>query len=304
MAVTAMQQGASDYLLKDRIARLGSAVRRALTEVEERKEHKRMEAQFIEAQKMEIVGQLAGGVAHDFNNVLGVIMGYSDLILQDLGPDTPVRPYLEEIRLATKRAAGLTQQLLIFSRRQAVLPGILDLNKVIEDSETMLRRLIDENIEMSIICDESIGRIRADGGYVWQVLMNMVVNARDAMPDGGKLTIRTSKATLDEAFVRNHPGARAGDYILLSIADTGMGMDEEIKSRIFDAFFTTKSAGKGTGLGLATCHTIIRQSEGYVDVSSRPGEGTKFEIYFPETHQPDSPAAGYATPGLPQKKGT
>jgi two-component system, cell cycle sensor histidine kinase and response regulator CckA len=304
MAVAAMQQGASDYLLKDRIGRLGPAVRRALQEVEERKERKRLEAQFIEAQKMEVVGQLAGGVAHDFNNVLGVIMGYSDLILQDFSPETPVQQYVEEIRHATKRAVGLTRQLLIFSRKQAVQPGVLDLNKVVEESETMLRRLIEENIEMKIVYGENIGRIKADAGYLWQVLMNMVVNARDAMPDGGRLTIQTSKVTLDEAYVQSHPGAQAGDYSLLRIADTGIGMSDEVKSRMFEAFFTTKPAGKGTGLGLATCQTIVRQSEGYIDVSSQPGQGTTFDIYFPQTDQPDSAMAGPGKPDQPQKKGT
>lgn len=304
MAVAAMQQGAADYLLKDRIGRLGPAVRRALQEVENHNERKRLEAQFIEAQKMEVVGQLAGGVAHDFNNVLGVIMGYSDLIMQDFGPETPVLQYLEEIRLATKRAAGLTQQLLIFSRKQAVQRCVLDLNKVIEESEAMLRRLIDENIEMKIVYGENIGRIKADAGYIWQVLMNMAVNARDAMPDGGSLTIRTSKAALDEAYVKNHPGTYAGDYSLLSITDTGVGMSDEVKSKIFEAFFTTKPAGKGTGLGLATCQTIIRQSEGCIDVSSQPGEGTTFNIYFPQTEQRDSAMAHPGKPDQPQKKGT
>jgi two-component system cell cycle sensor histidine kinase/response regulator CckA len=304
MAVAAMQQGASDYLLKDRIGRLGPAVRRALKEVEDRKEHKRLEAQFIEAQKMEVVGQLAGGVAHDFNNVLGVIMGYSDLLLEDLGPETPAHQYLEEIRLATKRAAGLTRQLLIFSRKEAVQPGVLDLNKIIEESEAMLRRLIDENIELKIIYDETIGRIKADGGHIWQVLMNMVVNARDAMPDGGRLTIQTSQAVLDEDYVKSHPGARAGNYSLLRIGDTGVGMSDEVKSQIFAAFFTTKPAGKGTGLGLATCQTIIRQCEGHIDVSSHLGEGTTFEIYFPRTDQPNSAMADGENPNQPQKKGT
>jgi signal transduction histidine kinase len=303
-AVAAMQQGAADYLLKDRIVRLGTAVRRALQDVEDRKERKRLEAQFIEAQKMEVVGQLAGGVAHDFNNVLGVIMGYSDLMTQDVGLNSPVRQYLEEIRLATRRAAGLTQQLLIFSRKQAVQPGVLDLNKIIEESEAMLRRLIDENIEMKIVYDAGIGRIKADGGYIWQVLMNMVVNARDAMPEGGRLTIRTSKAVLDEAYVQSHPGARAGDYCQLSISDTGIGMCDEIKSRIFEAFFTTKPTGKGTGLGLATCQTIVKQSEGYIDVSSQPGKGTTFDIYFPKTDQPNSAPTGDEDPDQPQKKGT
>jgi two-component system, cell cycle sensor histidine kinase and response regulator CckA len=285
LAVMAMQQGAADYLLKDRIARLGPAVSRALQEVEERAERKRLEAQFIEAQKMEVVGQLAGGVAHDFNNVLAVIMGYSDLIAQDLGSDHPLQKYAEEIRLASKRAAGLTQQLLIFSRKQTVQAEVLDLNEVVESMEKMLRRLVDENVEMTVVRGEQIGQIRADSGYVWQVLMNLVVNARDAMPNGGKLTIETSDATLDDDYAETHPGVFSGDYVMLSVRDTGVGMSEEVKTRMFEAFFTTKPKGKGTGLGLVTCQTIVRQLGGHIDVSSEVGQGTTFKIYFPRIEQ-------------------
>ncbi|HEV3273210.1 MAG TPA: response regulator [Candidatus Methylacidiphilales bacterium] len=287
MAVMAMQQGAADYLLKDRTARLGPAVRRALKEVEERSERKRLEAQFIEAQKMEVVGQLAGGVAHDFNNVLAVIMGYGDLIVQDLGAEHPLQKYVEEIRLAAKRAAGLTQQLLIFSRKQTVQAVALDLNEVVEGMDKMLRRLIDENVEMTMVCGERIAEIKADSGYVWQVLMNLVVNARDAMPNGGKLTIATSAVTLDETYARAHPGTAPGEYAMLSVADTGVGMSEEVKARLFEAFFTTKPKGKGTGLGLVTCQTIVRQSGGYIECTSEPGQGTTFKVYFPQIGQPD-----------------
>ena len=208
-------------------------------------ERKRLEAQFIEAQKMEVVGQLAGGVAHDFNNILAVIMGYSELIVQDLGPDHPLQKYIEEIRHAAERAAGLTRQLLIFSRKQTVQAVVLDLNEVVEGMDKMLRRLIDENIEMTMVYGEQIGQIKADSGYVWQVLMNLVVNARDAMPNGGKLTIATSNVTLDEAYAQAHPGATPGDYVMLSVSDTGTGMTEEVKARLFEAFFTTKAGGQG-----------------------------------------------------------
>jgi len=286
MAVAAMQRGAADYLLKDRITRLGPAVRRALQKVEEHGERRRLEAQFIEAQKMEVVGQLAGGVAHDFNNVLAVIMGYSELVMQDLAPDHPLQKYIEEIRLAGKRAAGLTQELLIFSRKQTVQAEVLNLNEVVESMDKMLRRLIDENIEMTMVCGEHIGQIKADSGYVWQVVMNLVVNARDAMPNGGKLVIETSDARLDEAYAQAHPGATPGDYVMLSVRDTGTGMTEDVKARIFEAFFTTKPKGKGTGLGLLTCQTIIRQSGGHIDVSSEPGKGTAFKIYFPRIGGP------------------
>jgi two-component system, cell cycle sensor histidine kinase and response regulator CckA len=281
MAVQAMQQGAADYLLKDRIARLGPAVQRALHENEDHAEHKRLEARFIEAQKMEVVGQLAGGIAHDFNNVLAVIMGYSDLIMQDLGPEHPLQKYVEEVRQAAKRAAGLTQQLLIFSRKQTVQPVELDLNEVIGGMKTMLQQLINENIEMTMECEENIGHIKADSGYVWQVLMNLVVNARDAMPNGGKLVITTGTATLDEAYAEAHPGVVPGPYLMLSVSDTGVGMTEEVRGRIFEAFFTTKAAGKGTGLGLVTCQTIVRQSGGHIEIESEVGKGTTFRVYFP-----------------------
>jgi signal transduction histidine kinase len=282
LAVMAMQQGAADYLLKDRLARLGPAVNRALKQVEERAELKRLEAQFIETQKMEVVGHLAGGVAHDFNNVLGVIMGYSDLIIQELGPKHQLHQYVEEIRHATMRAAGLTQQLLIFSRKQTVKPVELNLNEVVEGMRKMLHQLINENIELTLSLDEKIGLIKADSGYIWQVLMNLVVNARDAMLQGGKLTIKTGCATLDEDEAQAHPGAKAGDYVVLSVTDTGTGMSAEVKARLFEAFFTTKAEGKGTGLGLVTCQTIIRQSGGHVEVISEPGKGTTFNIFFPQ----------------------
>jgi len=304
MAVTAMQQGAADYLLKDRLTRLGSAVRRALHEVEEHIERKRLEAQFIEAQKMEVVGQLAGGVAHDFNNVLAVIMGYSDLIVQDLGPDHPLQKYIEEIRHASKRAAGLTQQLLIFSRKQTVQAVVLDLNEVVESMEKMLRRLVDENVEMTVVYGNPIGQIKADSGYVWQVLMNLVVNARDAMPNGGKLAIETSTVLLDEAYAQAHPGTTPGDYVMLSISDTGIGMTEEVKAHLFEAFFTTKPVGKGTGLGLITCQTVIRQSGGHIDVSSELGQGTTFHIYFPRIDRPQQVVASPLTKTVPLRRGT
>jgi two-component system cell cycle sensor histidine kinase/response regulator CckA len=284
MAVAAVIQGAADYLLKDRITRLGPAVRRALKEIQERREHKRLEAQFIEAQKMEVVGHLAAGVAHDFNNILSIIMGYSDII-SERTTDNEANQYLNEIRLATTRAVGLTQQLLIFSRRQSVQAEVVNLNEVVESMEKMLGRLIDENIEMSILCDQETGQIKADSGYIGQVLMNLAVNARDAMPEGGKLTVKTSPVEIDETFAEGHPGINPGRYALLSITDTGIGMSEETRSKIFEAFFTTKPIGKGTGLGLATCQTIVRLSDGYIDVLSELGVGTTFNIYFPSVEQ-------------------
>jgi two-component system, cell cycle sensor histidine kinase and response regulator CckA len=303
-AVEAIKQGAADYLLKDRIARLGPAVRRALDGVEERAERKRLEAQFIETQKMEVVGHLAGGVAHDFNNVLGVIMGYSDMVVEELGADHPLKQYLEEIRHATTRAAGLTQQLLIFSRKQTVKATELNLNEVIKGVEKMLRQLINENIELTLELDEQIGPIKADSGHIWQVLMNLVVNARDAMLQGGKLEIKTGVATRDDDYTQTHPDVKPGDYVTLSVSDTGMGMTDEVKERLFEAFFTTKGEGKGTGLGLVTCQTIIRQSDGHIDVSSELGKGTTFKIYFPQVAKQTSVALETVQKISPVRGGT
>jgi len=184
------------------------------------------------------------------------------------------------------RAAGLTRQLLVFSRRQLVLPVVLDLNDVVKDLSKMLRRLIDENIEMTIVPGKQIGRVKADSGYVGQVLMNLVVNARDAMPNGGKLTIATNNVTLDENYAHAHAGVSPGNYVMLSVSDTGTGMTDEVKAHLFEAFFTTKPKGKGTGLGLATCQTIVQQSGGHISVYSEVGKGTTFKIYFPRVEQP------------------
>ena len=316
-AIDSLKGGATDYVLKQHLSRLVPAVRRAMQEGEERAERRRLEAQFIEAQKMEVIGHLASGVAHDFNNILAVIVGYSDLMMQDLSPDDPLRKHVGEIRHATERAAGLTRQLLIFSRKQTVQPVVLDLNDVVKDLNKMLRRLIDENIEMTMVPGKQIGRIKADFGYVGQVLMNLVVNARDAMPNGGKLTIATNNVTLDENYSprgagvcaspggaslltpqgkHTHTGAipglpaeasaKAGDYVMLSVSDTGTGMTDEVKAHLFEAFFTTKPKGKGTGLGLATCRTIVQQSGGHIGVYSEVGKGTTFKIYFPRVEQP------------------
>jgi two-component system, cell cycle sensor histidine kinase and response regulator CckA len=281
MAVAAMRQGASDYLLKDRMIRLGSAVQRVLKEVEDRAERKRLELQFIEAQKMEVIGQLAGGVAHDFNNVLAVIMGYSELIMQDIDAAHPAQKYIDEVRHAARRAAGLTQQLLIFSRKQTVQAVELDLNEVVRSMEKMLRQLINENVDMMVEFDEDAGLIKADSGYVGQVLMNLVVNARDAMLNGGKIFIETKAVTVEKKSMGDDRGMPPGNYIMLMVSDTGMGMSDDVKAHLFEAFFTTKAAGKGTGLGLVTCQTIIRQTGGYIDFSSEVGKGTTFRIYFP-----------------------
>jgi len=285
-AIDALKSGATDYILKDRLSRLCPAIRRALLEVAAQQENRRLEAQFIEGQKMDVIGQLASGVAHDFSNIIAIIMGYSDLLSRHLEPGSPLLKHTETIRHASERAAGLTRQLLIFSRKETVQPVVLDINAVIADLDQMLRRLIDEKIEMTIIPGQHIQRIKADSGYLGQVLMNLIVNARDAMPQGGKLVLATHNVVLDEAHVLAHPGAIPGGHVMLSVSDTGSGMTEEVKTRLFEVFFTTKPKGKGTGLGLATCLSIVSQSNGHISVDSELGKGTTFKIYFPQVDHP------------------
>ena len=244
-----------------------------------------LEAQLRQAQKMEAVGRLAGGVAHDFNNLLGVIMGYSDLSLGLFTPENPVCRYLSEIKRASQRGALLTQQLLAFSRKQVVFPKILNLNDVVRDATKMLQRLVGEDVAVEFRPTIPVASIKADSGQIDQILMNLVVNARDAMPAGGKILIETAHSELDEHYVSQHQGAHAGQHVVLIVSDTGCGMDENIKSQIFEPFFSTKEMGKGTGLGLSTVYGIVKQSEGYIAVYSEPGKGTTFKIYFPMVHE-------------------
>jgi CheY-like chemotaxis protein len=225
------------------------------------------------------------------------------LTINELDPDQKTKSNLETIRAAAEHAAGLTRQLLIFSRRQTVQPVVLDLNDVVKQLDKMLRRLINENIEMTIVPGKQTGRVRADSGHVGQVLMNLVVNARDAMPLGGKLIIATGNVTLDENYARIHAGVLPGEYVMLSVSDTGTGMSEAVKARLFEAFFTTKPQGKGTGLGLATCHTIVRQSGGHIGVYTEPGKGTTFKVYLPRVDQLPDVTAG-ATQTRPWPRGT
>jgi signal transduction histidine kinase/ActR/RegA family two-component response regulator len=243
---------------------------------------RRLEDQFRQAQKMEAVGRLAGGIAHDFNNLLTTILGYSHLILGQMPPEDPQRLDVEEIRKAGDRAAALTKQLLAFSRKQVIEPKVLEVNAIVANMEKMLCRLIGEDIQCVTELDSSAGHIKADLGQLEQVIMNIVVNARDAMPQRGKLTIRTGSSVFDEAFVRHHVGARLGEYASIVVSDTGCGMDTVTKLRIFEPFFTTKELGKGTGLGMATVYGIVKQSEGYVLVDSDPGKGTRIRLYFPQ----------------------
>ena len=244
-------------------------------------ERKRLEAQFLQAQKMESVGRLAGGVAHDFNNLLTVINLNTTFAHQDLPREHPVQEYLGDVLKAADSAANLTRQLLAFSRRQIIEPKVLDLNALIKNTQKMLHRLIGEDIEVVKLASPDLGLVEADVGQIEQVLLNLAVNARDAMPQGGKLTIKTANATLDGGYVRQHLGAVAGQYVMFSVSDTGTGMSDEIKRHLFEPFFSTKDVGKGTGLGLATVYGIVKQHHGYIWVDSEPGEGATFTVYLP-----------------------
>lgn len=248
-------------------------------------ERDRSLAQLQQSQKMEAIGQLAGGVAHDFNNLLSVVLGYADLILADMESDDVTRGDVEEIRRAGERAAALTRQLLMFSRQQVIEPKVLDLNDVLSDVDKMLRRLVGEDVELTTIHGPSLGHIRADPGSVEQVIMNLVVNARDAMPVGGKLTIETANVLLDEEYARAHLEAKPGAHVMLAITDTGSGMDKSTLARIFEPFYTTKEKGKGTGLGLSTVFGIVQQSGGTVWVYSEVGVGTTFKVYLPRVDE-------------------
>ena len=249
-------------------------------------ERRVLERQLRMAQKMEAIGRLSGGIAHDFNNLLGVIIGYIQVIKRSLVPGQPTFEYAEEIEKAGQRAVSLTRQLLAFSRQQVLEPIILNLNTLVSDMEKMLPRLIGEDVQLNLVLDPIIGQVKADPGQIEQVVMNLVVNARDAMPDGGKLTIQTANAELDAAFTREHPGSVAGRYVMLAVTDTGTGMDPETQAQIFEPFFTTKGRDKGTGLGLATVYGVVKQSTGYIAVESEKGKGACFKVYLPRVEQP------------------
>jgi len=243
-------------------------------------------AQLRQAQKMEAVGRLAGGVAHDFNNMLMVIAGYGELLRERMESDEPSRRMLGEILKASNRAASLTHQLLAFSRKQILTPHVLDLNSVLAELGAMLPRMIGEDIELSIVPGIGLGRVRADPSQIQEVIMNLVVNAGDAMPAGGRLTIETANAELDDNYAHAHGVNLArGSYVMLAVSDTGIGMDQETQTHIFEPFFTTKDVDKGTGLGLSIVYGVIKQSEGYIWVHSEPGQGTSFKIYLPRIHQ-------------------
>lgn len=292
LAVETMKLGAHDYVLKSNLTRLNPAIRRELHESSLRRERRQMAAQLLQSQKLDSIGRLAGGIAHDFNNLLTGIIGYTVLAEESLSDDDPIREYLETVRKAGERAAALTNQLLAFARKQIITPKVISLNDLVVEIDKLLRRIIGEDIEFITLLGAGLGRVKVDPGQFEQVLVNLAVNARDAMPKGGKLVIETHNVLLDADYALVYPNVAPGDYVMMSVSDTGIGMDETIQEHIFEPFFTTKEKDKGTGLGLATCHGIVNQNGGHIWLYSEPGKGTTFKIYLPlvqlekETHTP------------------
>jgi two-component system, cell cycle sensor histidine kinase and response regulator CckA len=264
-------------------------------------ERHRLEEMIRQSQKLDAIGRLAGGVAHDFNNILGVITGYVELMQRQIEATHPARPRLDQVLKATERAAGLTSQLLAFSRKQVIQPRILDLNVLVADFDKMLHRVIGEDVELKVLPAPDLGSVKADPMQLEQVVLNLAVNARDAMPKGGHLTIETANADVDETYAAAHPPAQVGRFVMLSVSDTGMGMDAETQRRIFEPFFTTKPQGEGTGLGLATVYGVVKQSGGYIWVYSEPGQGTTFRVYLPRVDaQPEGLAAAAEPAQVPR----
>jgi len=295
-AVAAMKAGAHDFIMKSKLARLWPAIERELREAHTRAAKKsaedalrKSEDQLRQAQKLEAVARLAAGVAHDFNNILTAIGGHGEMLLARLEEADPKRKNVEQIAQCANMAAGLTRQLLTFSRKQVIEPRVLQLNEVIQNLQKMLRRLIGEDLEFNVDLDPAVGHIKADPGQMEQVIMNLVVNARDAMPHGGKLVVKTACDILKNGRLKAMTGFQPGPCVLLSVSDTGTGMSEEVKAHLFEPFFTTKPAGKGTGLGLATCFGIIKQSSGHIEVESELGKGTTFKLYFPQVQEAVEP---------------
>jgi signal transduction histidine kinase len=293
LAVAAMKAGASDYLVKGQLSRLGPAVRRELADAAERRKRtetedtlRRTESQLRQAQKMEAVGRLAGGIAHDFNNLLTAILGYSEMLLDEMPAEAAARADVEEIKKAGERAAALTRQLLAFSRQQILDPRVTNFNDIVANVDKLLRRVIGEDVELVTVLDPSVSHVKVDQGQMEQVLMNLAVNARDAMPNGGRLCIRTSTRRLTGPLPAQMNVIDPGIYLVATVTDTGTGITAEVLKQIFEPFFTTKGIGHGTGLGLSTVYGIVKQSDGYITVDSEPGRGTSFEIYLPCVNEP------------------
>ena len=306
--VRALEQGDFDYELKpvggDEVAQVTRAFGRMRSTLRENAAEKQLlEEQLRQSQKMEALGRLAGGVAHDFNNLLTIIKGHSDLLSDSVHVSEPRHRSCSQISKAADRAAGLTRQLLIFSRQQVLQPKLLELNSLVTEMDKLLERLVREDIEHELIPGVSPGRIKADPGQVEQVLLNLVVNACDAMPKGGKLKIQTEIVSFGEDDSRARPGVPAGTYVMLSVSDTGCGMDATTKARIFEPFFTTKESEKGTGLGLATVYGVVKQSGGFIWLNSEVGKGTRFEIYFPQANEEEAFAAPEAVVAKQSRRG-
>src|SRR6266853_3466687 len=280
-AIAALKQGAQDYVMKDNLKRLLPAIQRELGEVEQRRERKRLEHQVQELQKFEAIGRLAGGIAHDFNNALGVILGWAQLGYDNVPDNSPVRENFRMIRDQAQRSAGLTRQLLAFARRQVLQPRSVNLSDLVSKIAALVTTAIGEQTELKLALTPSLQATMADPTQIEQVVMNLCLNARDAMPQGGRIVIETSNVEIGEDFCRTHSYGHPGRYVLLAVSDTGVGMDAVTLDRIFEPFFTTKEMGKGTGLGLATVYGIVKQHGGFVNVYSEPGQGTTFRVYLP-----------------------
>ncbi len=297
-AVAALRRGAQDYLMKGHLQRLRPAVEREIREGAERCDRKRLEQQVHQLQKFEAIGRLAGGIAHDFNNILGAILGWAEMGLEECPSGTRLNDRFQKITDQAHRAARLTAQILAFARRQILQPRKLDLNSSVEDVTNLLYKLIGDRVEIRVIPGRDLRVIMADPAQIEQVLMNLALNARDAMPDGGRLLIEAQNADIGPEQLRLHPEAKAGEYVLLAVSDTGTGMDKATLERIFEPFFTTKEMGRGTGLGLATVYGVVKQHGGFIYVYSELGKGTAFRLYFPRCEGTPDAAEEKSTVGL------
>jgi two-component system cell cycle sensor histidine kinase/response regulator CckA len=292
MELAGRRKDGSEFPVEVSLSNLDTAEGRfGIAFVSDISQRKLLEEQLVHAQKMEAVGRLAGGVAHDFNNMLTVISGYNRMILDDLSPLDPLRGNAEEILKAADRAAALTNQLLAFSRRQIMRPCVLNVNILLAGTQKMLRRLIGEDIQLDLKPAREVGNIKADPVHIEQAIVNLAVNSRDAMPTGGRIVIESANVHLDESYTRTHPGVQPGEFVMIAVSDTGHGMDADTRRRIFEPFFTTKEQGKGTGLGLATVYGMVKQSGGDIWVYSEIGKGSTFKLYFPKVSEPISESA-------------